>query len=64
MRPPKAGADLHEAARITRRNPIGTSRRNVSQLRSENGVGRRRLEQIVDAGSTAALLGVRERYAA
>ena len=61
MGTPKAGTDLHEAARIAGRHPIGAGGRNVAELRREYRVGRRWLEEIVDPGGAAALFGVRER---
>jgi len=57
----EAGADLHQAARISRCNPLRFSGANVGQLRRENRVGRIWLNQIVDTRASAALIGVVQR---
>jgi hypothetical protein len=61
VRTSKPGADLHQAARVSCRNPIRACGRDVPKLRGEHRVGCCGLEQVVDAGGTAALLGISER---
>src|SRR5712671_1742070 len=57
----EAGADLHQTSGISGRHPRRAGRANVGELRSQHGVGRLRLDKIVDAGAPAALIRVVER---
>ena len=54
-RTPQSGANLHQAARIPRRDEVGPGRRDVAQLRRKYGIRRIRLNEIVNARGAAAV---------
>src|SRR3954470_13045312 len=62
VRANQTGSDLHQAARISGRYPGGSRRANVGEFWREHGVGRIRLDEVVDARAAAALIRVVQRY--
>ena len=58
------GPDLHVAPRIARGHDRGAGFGNAGQLRREHGLRHVGLEQVVDPGRSAALIGVLQWYLA
>src|SRR5437867_8768279 len=57
----ESGTDLHKAPWITRCDERGFRRLDVVELGREHGGRRLRLQQVVDPGGSAAVVGVLER---
>ena len=55
-------SDLHEATGVARGDPFRARLSDPLQLRRENPSGELWLQQIVDPGAAAALIGVGQRH--
>src|SRR5688572_12823301 len=60
--PHETGADLHVAPRIACRNKLSTRLGDVGELSRQNSIRRFGLDEIVDPGCPAALVGIPQRH--
>ena len=58
----EASADLHHAAGVPGGDEVGLGVCDALELRRQYGVRRVGLDEIVNAGAAAALIGIFERY--
>ncbi len=59
--PDEAGADLHQAARVSSRHKASAGGSNVLELTVQNEIRCFRLDKVVDPRRPAALIGLMQR---